>query len=61
MATTTQNGNSPPSILDGLNIPCGCGNRKDIIGAASWQNDAIILGVIVAIPLAILAYKKWGI
>ncbi len=43
-----------------LNIPCGCGNRKEIMGAGEWQQDAIIVALIIAIPLSIYAYQKWG-
>ena len=48
----TENGTKP------FNIPCGCGSRKEIMGAGEWQRDAITIGIILAIPIAILIYKK---
>lgn len=43
-----------------LGIPCGCDNRKEIMGAGSWQNDAIVIAVAILVPLSIYAYWKWG-
>lgn len=42
-----------------LNIPCGCGNRKEIMGAGEWQRDVIILLLVFATPILIVAYQKW--
>jgi len=53
----TMNGTEPKKILG---IPCGCGNRKDIMGAGEWQKDAIILALVIGIPIGIYAYQKWG-
>lgn len=42
-----------------LGIPCGCGNRKEIMGAGNWQVDAIVILTALAIPALVFAYIKW--
>lgn len=56
MSPTVQTENGSKSF----NIPCGCGSRKEIMGAGEWQHDAIVLGILIAIPVAIIVYKKWS-
>ena len=52
--TQTQNGNKTI-----LGIPCGCNNRKFIMGAGEWQIDAaVILGVFIVAACIFVATKK---
>lgn len=38
-------------------LPCGCENRKEIMGAGEWQRDALVLGVAVLIVFCIIGVK----
>ncbi len=38
-------------------IPCGCDNRKEIMGSGNWQMDAIIVGSVSLLILGIILFK----
>ena len=40
-----------------LGIPCGCNNRKEIMGAGNWQTDAVIVGAIGLLIIGMLLFK----
>lgn len=44
--------------LGSINIPCGCEQRKEIMGAGEWKNDALVLAVAVVVILCVIGVKE---
>lgn len=40
-----------------LGIPCGCDNRKEIMGSGNWQADAAIWGAVGLLIIGVLLFK----
>jgi hypothetical protein len=38
-------------------IPCGCDNRKQIMGAGEWQMDAMVIAAILLLVAGVLIVK----
>ena len=45
--------------IAGVKIPCGCEQRKEIMGAGEWQKDAILLGIIILVPALVVLQKRY--
>jgi hypothetical protein len=55
--TTTENGSGSVKTIFG--IPCkGCTERSRIMGAGDWQTDAILIGAILLLGIAIYLAKR---
>jgi len=44
--------------LGSIKLPCGCENRKEIMGAGEWKMDAILIGVIIAAGCLAVGAKR---
>jgi hypothetical protein len=40
-----------------MNVPCGCEQRKEIMGAGNWRTDAVIAGCLVLAIVVIYTMK----
>lgn len=42
-----------------LPFDCGCDNRREIMGAENWQQDALVIGgALIVLAVVFLALKK---
>jgi hypothetical protein len=40
-----------------MNIPCGCEQRKEIMGAGEWKTDAVLVGGLILAVVLIYTLK----
>ena len=54
---TQENGRGTVKTIFG--IPCkGCTQRSEIMGAGDWQTDAILIGAVLLLRIAIYLAKR---
>lgn len=47
-----------PSWLGNREVDCGCDNRREIMGAGEWQDDALIVGVVLVVAVVVFVVTR---